>query len=122
MARNIGLFDTSMGIQQVLSDHTANKSMPQARPLASTVMSDVGLEELYLPANAARMVEEALCPDVGDGRLLQPEAFAANLQNVHHLLQDATDPDVRAFVRKDLLPMLDDAALLRTYVGLMING
>ena len=122
MTRSVGLFDTSEGIQQVLADKAADRRMPLARQLASTVMAEAGLEELYLPGNVESMVEEALCPDVGDGMLLQPEVFAANLQAVHFCLQDSRQPDVRAFVRKDLTPMLEDAALLRAYVGLMVSG
>jgi type III secretion protein X len=122
MSRSIGIFDTSIGIQSVLLDETGNANMPSARPLAATVMAEAGLEELYLPNNAGRMVEAALCPEVGDGKILRPDVFAANLQDSLAALQDSRNADVRAFVRKDLVPMLGDTSLLQAYVGLMVGG
>ena len=122
MPRNIGIFDTSIGIQSVLQDDPANATMPSARPLAANVMVEAGLEELFLPNNADRMVEAALCPDVGDGKILRPDVFTANLQSSFSALQDSRNADVRAFVRKDLSPMLEDHALLQAYVGLMVGG
>ena len=41
--------------------------IPEARPLASNVLREAGLEELYSPCNAHHLVEQALCPDAGDG-------------------------------------------------------
>ena len=122
MPRSIGIFDTSIGIQSVLLDGLDNENMPLARPLASTVMAEAGLEELYLPNNAGRMVEIALCPEVGDGKVLRPDVFSANLQKCLELLKESKNPDVRAFVRRDLTPMMEDNSLLQAYVGLMIGG
>ncbi|MDR3175520.1 MAG: type III secretion protein [Desulfovibrio sp.] len=122
MPRSIGIFDTSIGIQSVLSNEAGNENMPPARPLATTVMAEAGLGELYLPNNADRMIEAALCPEVGDGTILQPDVFTANLQGSLAALQDSRNADVRAFARKDLAPMLEDTALLQAYVGLMVGG
>lgn len=122
MSRSIGIFDTSIGIQSVLMNEPDNAGMPSAKPLAANVMAEAGLEELYLPNNAGRMVEAALCPEVGDGRILRPDVFTANLQDSLAALQDSRNADVRAFVRKDLAPMLEDNALLQAYVGLMVGG
>lgn len=122
MARNIGIFDTSVGIQSVLLNETGAAGMPAAEPMAATVMAEAGLDEVYLPSNAARMVEAALCPDVGDGRIVRPDIFTANLQGCLTALQDSRNADVRAFVRKDLAPMLEDNTLLQAYVGLMVGG
>ena len=122
MPRNIGIFDTSIGIQSVLLDGTGNEKMPLARPLASTVMAEAGLEELFLPNNAGRMMEASLCPEVGDGKVLRPDVFSANLQSCLESLKDSRNPDVRAFVRRDLAPMMEDNSLLQAYVGLMIGG
>ena len=122
MSRSIGIFDTSIGIQSVLTNEPDNANIPSARPLAATIMAEAGLEELYLPNNAGRMVEAALCPEVGDGRILRPDVFTANLQSSLLALQDSRNADVRAFVRKDLAPMLEDNALLQAYVGLMVGG
>jgi type III secretion protein X len=116
------MFDTSIGIQNVLPHDTGAADFPGATPLAATVMSNVGLEDLYLPGNAGRMVEDALRPDVGDGRIVRPDVFAGNLQGCLSSLEDSRNADVRAFVRKDLAPMLEDNSLLQAYVGLMIGG
>lgn len=122
MSRSIGIFDTSIGIQSVLTSEPDSANIPSAKPLAATVMAEAGLEELYLPNTAGRMVEAALRPEVGDGRILRPDVFTANLQSGLSALQDSRNPDVRAFVRKDLTPMLEDNALLQAYVGLMVGG
>lgn len=122
MSKSIGIFDTSIGIQSVLADELDNAGMPSARPLAATVMAEAGLEELYMPNNAGRMIEAALCPEVGDGKVLQPDVFTAALQESLTSLENSRDADVRAFVRKDLAPMLEDNALLQAYVGLMVGG
>ena len=122
MPRNIGIFDTSIGIQNVLLSELENATMPQARPLAANVLSEAGLEELYMPGNAARMIENALCPDGGDGKILRPDVFSAHLREGFEALRDSKNPDVRAFLRKDLGPMLEDAGLLQAYTGLMVGG
>ena len=122
MSRNIGIFDTSVGIQNVLLNELENATMPQARPLAANVLSEAGLEELYMPGNAARMIENALCPEVGDGKILRPDVFSAHLREGFEALRDSKNPDVRAFLRKDLAPMLEDAGLLQAYTGLMVGG
>ena len=122
MPQNIGIFDTSIGIQSVLLDEQANTTMPSARPLAANLTAEAGLEEVYLPKNTARMVEAALCPEVGDGNILRPDVFTANLQSSLAALQDSKNADVRAFVRKDLVPILEDNALLQAYAGLMVGG
>ena len=122
MPRNIGIFDTSIGIQSVLLDGMNDENMPLARPLASTVMAEAGLEELFLPSNAGRMVETALCPEVGDGKVLRPDIFTANLRSSLEALKDSRNPDIRAFVRHDLTPIMEDNALLQAYVGIMIGG
>lgn len=122
MSRNIGIFDTSVGIQNVLLNELENATMPQAKQLAANVLSEAGLEELYMPRNAARLIEGALCPEVGDGKILRPDIFAALLRGALEALRDSKNPDVRSFLRKDLAPMLEDANLLQAYTGLMVGG
>lgn len=122
MPRNIGIFDTSIGIQNVLLDELENATMPKAKQLAANVLSEAGLEELYMPRNAARIIESALCPEVGDGKILRPDVFSALLREGFESLRDSKNPDVRAFLRKDLAPMLEDSTLLQAYTGLMVGG
>ena len=70
---SINLLDPSLGIQTIMESPAATRGgIPEARPLASNVLREAGLEELYSPCNAHHLVEQALCPDAGDGDILRP--------------------------------------------------
>ncbi|NCD25267.1 MAG: type III secretion protein, partial [Deltaproteobacteria bacterium] len=101
---------------------SASGQLPTARPLASSVLREAGLEELYSVSNAARLVEQTLCPEVGDGELLRPEVFAASLRDCFMILQGSDDPAVQEFLRNDLRLLLENRDLLQAYTGLMIGG
>ena len=93
---SINLLDPSLGIQTIMESPAATRGgIPEARPLASNVLREAGLEELYSPSNAHHLVEQALCPD---------------------------DPAVRALVDGELAPLLQNKELLNAYMGLMIGG
>lgn len=81
-----------------------------------------GLEELYSPCNAHHLVEQALCPDAGDGDILRPEVFSGNLAGCLEALKDSDDPAVRALADGELAPLLQNKELLNAYMGLMIGG
>ena len=73
---SINLLDPSLGIQTIMESPAATRGgIPEARPLASNVLREAGLEELYSPCNAHHLVEQALCPDAGDGDILRPEVI-----------------------------------------------
>lgn len=117
------LLNPSLGIQNVLDmPVTGQTGMPHARQIASNVLREAGLEELYAPSNAAQVTENALCPDVGDGDVLRPEVFAANLRGCAEAMQDSGSPAVRQMLREDLNPLLENNDLLKAYMGLMIGG
>lgn len=119
----INLLDPRLGIQDVMDmPSLGSKTLPEARPLAASVLREAGLEELYAALNASRLVEQALCPDVGDGELLRPEVFAANLRHCFMALRDTDDPDILEFLRQDLQLLLENRDLLQAYTGLMIGG
>ncbi|ADP88343.1 type III secretion apparatus assembly protein SctX [Nitratidesulfovibrio vulgaris] len=122
MSRVTGFFDGSLGIQNVMDVETFRATMPQARPLAASVLHEAGLEELFAPQNARRLVEQALCPPVGDGEMLRPDVFGANLRQCLDALSLERSPAVRDFVRNDLAALIDDTELLRAYTGLMVGG
>lgn len=123
MASSINLLDPSLGIQDILDPGlSASGQLPTARPLASSVLREAGLEELYSVSNAARLVEQTLCPEVGDGELLRPEVFAASLRDCFMILQGSDDPAVQEFLRNDLRLLLENRDLLQAYTGLMIGG
>lgn len=66
---SINLLDPSLGIQTIMESPAATRGgIPEARPLASNVLREAGLEELYSPCNAHHLVEQALCPDGGRRR------------------------------------------------------
>ena len=116
---SINLLDPSLGIQTIMESPAATRGgIPEARPLASNVLREAGLEELYSPSNAHHLVELALCPDAGDG----PEVFSGNLAGCLEALKDSDDPAVRALADGELAPLLQNKELLNAYTGLMIGG
>lgn len=119
----INLLDPSLGIQNILEQRLPDQSgMLTARPIAASILREAGLEELYSPVNAQRLVEETLCPDVGDGDLLLPDIFGTNLRKCTENLSESKDPAVRDLVEKELKPLLENKTLLNAYTGLMIGG
>ena len=56
---SINLLDPSLGIQTIMESPAATRGgIPEARPLASNVLREAGLEELYSPCNAHHLVED----------------------------------------------------------------
>ena len=120
---SINLLDSSLGIQNVMEmSNPSLKGMPEARQIAASVLREAGLEELYSPNNAARHIEQAICPEVGDGDMVRPDAFSRNLQSCAQELEAIDAPVVRQMLREDLLPLLENNELLKAYTGLMIEG
>ncbi len=113
--------DPSVGISRIL-DMPEGANLPRAREIATNVLREAGLEELYRARNARSAAEELLVPDVGDGRMLAPEAFSNELVEIVRKCQGSSDPDVRAMVDQELIPLLQNAELLQVYQGLMIGG
>ena len=118
---SLNLLDPNLGIRNVM-DSGSGARMPDARPLASTVLREAGLDELYQQGAAEKQLDAALCPPVGDGSILQPEIFQAELRGGLEALKDSRDPAVRAFVRDELAPLLENTELLKAYTGLMVGG
>lgn len=123
---NLNILNSSLGIQSIMdtmpSQESASNGMLHARPLATTVIHEAGLDEVYSPATAESLLQKALCPDVGDGEMLQPEVFRANLKASMEDLGLSRDPAVRDFVKQDLAPLLENNELLQAYTGLMVGG
>lgn len=117
------LLDSSPGIQIIMESPTATHGgAPEARSLASSVLREAGLEELYPSCNAHYLVEQAFCPDAGDGDILCPEVFSDNLAGCLEALKDSDDLAVRALADGELVLLLQNKEFLNTYVGLMIEG
>ena len=117
----INLLDPSLGIQQIL-DTLWSPALPEARQLASTAMNTVGLDELYAPSNAQTLIENALCPEVGDGSSLRPGTFFRKLGECAQVLQQSDDPKVRECLTGEIEPLLENRELFQAYSGLMIGG
>lgn len=117
----LDLLRANLGIQDIM-DSSLEQRMPAARPLASSVLTEAGLDEVYNTSRAERAIEAALCPPVGDGTLLQPEVFRRHLGDCLERMRNSKNPAVRAFVREDLRPLMENNALLNAYVGLMLGG
>ncbi len=118
---SLNLLDPNLGIQNVM-DAGSGAHMPEARPLAATVLREAGLDELYSFKAAEKQLDAALCPSVGDGSILQPEIFQSELKGGLNALKDSRSPAVRIFVRDELAPLLENTELLKAYTGLMLGG
>lgn len=118
---SLNILDPSLGIQNILEQRDT-KHMPGARPMAATVLREPGLEDLYTTGNAEKILESALCPQVGDGEILRPDVFSAQLRSCLDNMESNDDPEVQSFVSHELRPMLEDSQLLQAYIGLMVAG
>ncbi|MBO4300231.1 MAG: type III secretion protein [Desulfovibrio sp.] len=115
------LLDGHLGIQGVLDSQDLPR-MPEAHPLPSTALREAGLEELFGATNTDKFLEQALCPSVGDGSILQPAEFSAALKESLSALKDNRKPEIRSFVSAELAPLLENEALLQAYSGLLVGG
>ena len=121
--KSIDVFNPSLGIQTLMdTPEMTGQHMPQARPLASNMLFQAGLEELYRPSNARSLVEEALCPEVGDGEILCPDVFSDNLGGCLEECETSENPILTELAEKELRPLLENKMLLRAYVNLMMGG
>ncbi len=118
----VNLLDPNLGIQRILDPGSQASHLPQARPLASSAAREAGLDELYCNRRAERQLEAVLCPVTGDGSLLQPDTFQAELRGSLEALRGSDKAAVRVFVRDELAPLLDNTELLKAYMGLMVGG
>ena len=116
----VNLLDSSLGIQNIMDMPEAG-ALPRAREMAANVLNEAGLEELYAPSNARQYVETLLCPEVGDGSILSPEAFSSNIQSCIEALSGSGEQSVKELVT-ELKGLLRNGELYQAYVGLMIGG
>ena len=77
------LLNPSIGIADLLPMPDA-AALPEARDLGTNLLQESGLENLFRTANSRSALEALLCPDIGDGSLVSPEIFEADL---HVLLE-----------------------------------
>lgn len=121
MNESIRLLDSNLGISTVMQAETP-RSMPEAKPLPATALRELGLEELYGAKTTDKLLEQALCPSIGDGTVLQPAVFSNHLKESLESLKDNRNPAVRSFVSGELAPLLENESLLGAYEGLLVGG
>lgn len=87
------LLNSTIGIQDLLAmPDTPN--LPRAKEIASSVLQQTGLENLYNTGNARTAAEALLCPDIGDGRVVTPEIFNAQLVRLYEKLKQSKNPKI----------------------------
>ena len=78
---SLNLLDPNLGIQNVM-DSGNGTHMPDARPLASTVLREAGLDELYNSGAAEKQLDAALCPRWETAPSCSPKIFRPNSELV----------------------------------------
>ncbi len=121
MPEHIDLLSPSFGIQDVIEMSDFGQ-LPRARELAANALNAAGLEDLYPQGNARQLIEQALCPNVGDGSLLNSQRFQSILDSIIAEADEGDDPALVAMVRQELIPLRQNKELLQAYLGLMIGG
>ncbi|MDY6009936.1 MAG: hypothetical protein SPJ12_02150 [Duodenibacillus sp.] len=115
------ILNPSIGIQELLSMPEEGR-LPQARELASSMLQHTGLEALYGAVNSRTAAESLLCPNVGDGTLVNPAVFQSQLEAILEKLRKSDNPKIRALLEKEIVPLLQNGMLLSAYRGLMLGG
>ena len=116
----IGILDHSQGIQSVMDMPSADK-LPQARDTGATPLKEAGIDELYAPNNARQHVESLLCPEVGDGSILSPEAFSDIIASCLESLSSSEDMAVKGML-SEVRALQRNGDLYQAYMSLMIGG
>ncbi|MBQ7739041.1 MAG: type III secretion protein [Desulfovibrionaceae bacterium] len=111
----------NIGIQSVLTPQD-EAHIPESKSLPTTTLSETGLNELFALTTTDKMLEQTLCPKVGDGTILKPTVFSDCLKDALDVLKDSPLPAVKTFVRDELTPLLENENLLKAYSGLLIGG
>lgn len=121
MGNSINLFNTNLGIQSVLEMHS-NDSLPEARQIASSVLRESGMNNVYNATNMQALMQNLLSPSIGDGEILRADRFSRTMEACADSLKNSDDPQVQTFLKEVLFPLLENEELLKTYCGLMIGG
>ena len=97
-------------------------NLPPAKELTNLSTKESGLEGLYGLGNSRTAFENFLCPDVGDGKIVSPEVFASQLASLIEKLKGSDNPKIRALLENEIIPLVQNGALLNAYCGLMLGG
>ena len=107
------LLNPSIGIADLLPMPDA-AALPEARDLGTNLLQESGLENLFRTANSRSAI--------GDGSLVSPEIFEADLHALLEKLRKSENPKIQALVREEIEPLLQNGLLLTAYRNLMLGG
>lgn len=119
---SIDILNPNLGLLGVLDPAAGDPKLPEARPLPSSAAPETWLERLFNLRGSAQAIDRALMPKVPDPDLLRPDVFRRNLAEAFEVLASIRQPEVRRFVREDLAPMMEDAAVFELYAGLLVSS
>lgn len=117
----IELLNPNVGLGGVIPTSNDNH-LPNAVQIAPQDTTEIKLDELYQGDGFKAQIEQSFMPKIETDEILQPATMNRNLSNLTEVLANIKDADVRAFLREDLRPLLDNRDLLRAYCGMMISG
>lgn len=115
------LLTPSLGIADLLPMRDT-VSLPEIKDLATNSLQSSSLEQLYRSVNARSAEEALLCPELGDGAVVTPEIFDEDLRALVKKLEKSRNPKVRALLRDEILPLMENNMLLSAYRNLMLGG
>lgn len=115
------LLNPTIGIQELLAMPETTR-LPQPKDLPTSVLQKTGLEQLYDTNNTRSACEVLLCPDIGDGHVVSPEIFQAQLSSLMAKLKQSDNPKLRVLLEEEIVPLMQNGMLLAAYRGLMLGG
>jgi type III secretion protein X len=118
----IDLLNVNLGLQSFLDPAAESRPLPEAKVLPQNVVSESGLNRHFDLTGVAQLIDRALTPTGVDEKLLRPEVFWSNLAAARDKLKDSRKQPIRAFLREDLAPILEDGELYDLYASLLVSG
>jgi type III secretion protein X len=118
----LDILNVNIGLQSFLEPTGETRPLPEARVLPQNVVNETGLDRHFDLTGLTQLIDKALTPLGVDERLLRPEVFRRNLTAARDKLKDGRQKEIRAFVRDDLAPLLEDGELYVLYASLLVGG
>lgn len=115
------LFNPTLGIEALMPG-PEEAGLPRTHELATSALTGSSLEALYGPVNTRTAFEAMLCPGLGDGRLVAPERFRSEMEALTKKLKQSRKPELQAFLKDEIEPLLINGQLLNAYRNLMVGG
>ncbi len=114
------LFSVGLGLDTPLPP-TSTEKLPEAKNLVNTVSDDIKVDELYSKNSFQEKISQPFDFIPKNKTLLQPYQLQNNLEKLGGKLQNINDSTVSEFLNKDVVPLLNNNDLLRTYCSLLLN-